>query len=84
MQELTSRELLHAMHDEGNERYNRANRVSRGSSPVVVVVYALDPTTLLSPRLVKMMMMLMIDGAALKFDELGGGEMCCVSVCAWG
>lgn len=84
MQELTSRELLHAMHDDGNERYNRANRVSRGSSPVVVVVYALDPTTLLSPWLVKMMMMLMIDGAALKFDELGGGEMCCVSVCAWG
>ena len=83
MQELTSRELLHAMHDDGNERYNRANRVSRGSSPVVVVVYALDPTTLLSPWLVKMMM-LTIDGAALKFDELGGGETCCVSVCAWG
>ena len=83
MQELTSRERLHAMHHDGNERYNRANRVSRGSSPVVVVVYALDPTTLLSPWLVKMMM-LTIDGAALKFDELGGGEMCCVSVCAWG
>ena len=83
MQELTSRERLHAMHDDGNERYNRANRVSRGSSPVVVVVYALDPTTLLSPWLVKMMM-LTIDGAALKFDELGGGEMCCVSVCSWG
>ena len=83
MQELTSRERLHAMHDDGNERYNRANRVSRGSSPVVVVVYALDPTTLLSPWLVKMMM-LTIDWAALKFDELGGGEMCCVSVCSWG
>ena len=68
---------MHDEDDDCNERYSCAIGVTQGSSPVVV--YALDPAPLLSPRPVTMMMMLMIDGAAI-LDELGTGKMCCVSV----